>query len=137
MAAPDKAKKESVEDLMKELNTSLNGLTSDEVAKRLKQYGYNEIEEKKESPVIRFLKKFWGLVPWMLEVTIVLTYILHKFLDMYIILALLLLNSIISYVQEYKAGNAVEMLKKKLTVNARVLRDGQWKVVPARELVPG
>ncbi|MGC9174693.1 MAG: plasma-membrane proton-efflux P-type ATPase [Thermoprotei archaeon] len=137
MATPDKAKKVPVEDLMKELNTSLSGLSSEEAAKRLKQYGYNEIEEKKENPVIRFARKFWGLTPWMLEVTIVLTYVLHKFLDMYIITALLLLNSIISYVQEYKAGNAVEMLKKKLTVNARVLRDGKWQVVPARELVPG
>ncbi|MFP3220644.1 MAG: HAD-IC family P-type ATPase, partial [Candidatus Marsarchaeota archaeon] len=137
MASTDAIKKKSATEVMKELNTSPSGLTSEEVAKRLKEYGYNEIEEKKENPVLRFLKKFWGLVPWMLEVTVVLTYVLHKFLTMYIILALLVLNSIISYVQEYKAGNAVEMLKNKLTVNARVLRDGKWQTVPARELVPG
>jgi len=137
MASADAIKKKSATEVMKELNTSPSGLTSEEVAKRLKEYGYNEIEEKKENPVLRFLKKFWGLVPWMLEVTVVLTYVLHKFLTMYIILALLVLNSIISYVQEYKAGNAVEMLKNKLTVNARVLRDGKWQTVPAGELVPG
>ncbi|MGC8673623.1 MAG: plasma-membrane proton-efflux P-type ATPase [Thermoprotei archaeon] len=137
MASTGTVKKQSVEDVMKELKTSPSGLTTEDASKRIKEYGYNEIEEKKENPVLKFAKKFWGLVPWMLEVTIVLTYVLHKFLDMYIILALLLLNSIISYVQEYKAGNAVEVLKKRLTVNARVLRDGKWKVLPAREIVPG
>jgi len=133
----EKAKKATAEDMMKELGAKAEGLSSEEVEERIKKYGYNEVEEKRENPVLRFLSKFWGLTPWMLEVTVVLTYVLHKFLTMYIILGLLLMNSIISYVQEYKAGNAVEMLKKRLTVNARVLRDGKWQSVPARELVPG
>ncbi|MUM65519.1 plasma-membrane proton-efflux P-type ATPase [Acidianus infernus] len=129
--------KMSIEETLTQLNTSLKGLTEKEAEERIKKYGYNEVKEKKESPVVKFLKKFWAPVPWMLEVTIVITYILGKYLDMYIILFLLVFNSIVSFIQERRAENAVELLKQKLNVKARVLRDGQWKVVPARLLVPG
>lgn len=60
-----------------ELNTSLNGLSETEAQERLKKYGYNEVRKKKENPLLKFLKKFWAPVPWMLEVTI----ILGKYLD--------------------------------------------------------
>ncbi|MFP3164669.1 MAG: plasma-membrane proton-efflux P-type ATPase [Acidianus sp.] len=129
--------KMSIEETLTQLNTSLKGLTEKEAEERIKKYGYNEVKEKKESPVVKFLKKFWAPVPWMLEVTIVITYILGKYLDMYIILFLLVFNSIVSFIQERRAENAVELLKQKLNVKARVLRDGQWKVIPARLLVPG
>ncbi|BDC18054.1 plasma-membrane proton-efflux P-type ATPase [Acidianus sp. HS-5] len=129
--------KMSIEETLTQLNTSLKGLTEKEAEERIKKYGYNEVKEKKENPVIKFLKKFWAPVPWMLEVTIVITYILGKYLDMYIILFLLVFNSIVSFVQEKRAENAVELLKQKLNVKARVLRDGKWEVLPARLLVPG
>jgi H+-transporting ATPase len=129
--------KMSIEETLTQLNTSLKGLTEKEAEERIKKYGYNEVKEKKESPIVKFLKKFWAPVPWMLEVTIVITYILGKYLDMYIITFLLVFNSIVSFIQERRAENAVELLKQKLNVKARVLRDGQWKVIPARLLVPG
>ncbi|MQL55909.1 plasma-membrane proton-efflux P-type ATPase [Acidianus ambivalens] len=129
--------KMSIEETLTQLNTSLKGLTEKEAEERIKKYGYNEVKEKKESPIIKFLKKFWAPVPWMLEITIVITYILGKYLDMYIILFLLVFNSIVSFIQERRAENAVELLKQKLNVKARVLRDDQWKVIPARLLVPG
>jgi len=129
--------KASIEDILKELSTSKNGLSEEEAKNRLQTYGYNEIKEKKESPVIKFLKKFWAPVPWMLEAAIVLTYILGKYLDMYIIAFLLVFNAIVSFVQENRAENAVELLKQKLNVKARVLRNGKWEVIPARYLVPG
>lgn len=113
------------------------GLESNEVERRIKQYGYNEVPEKKASPLIRFVKKFWGLTAWMLEVMIILSWILQKYSDLYIITALLFLNSALGFAEEQKASSAVETLKKKLQVNARVLRDGAWKMLPARELVPG
>ncbi len=113
------------------------GLSERECASRQKRYGYNEVSEKKRSPVIKFLEKFWGLTPWMLELTIALSWMLGKYIDMYVVGALLLLNAILGFSQERKASNAVEMLKKKLHINARVLRDSKWKIVPSKELVPG
>jgi len=83
------------------------------------------------------LKRFWGLTPWMLEITIVFSYIIHKMLDVYIIAGLLVLNAIIGYTQEEKASKAVELLKKSLQINSKVLRDGKWTTVKARYLVPG
>ncbi len=99
--------------------------------------GYNEVPEKKANPLVRFAKKFWGLTAWMLEVIIVLSWILQRYPDLYIVTGLLVFNSILGFAEEQRASNAVEALKERLQVNARVLRDGSWKTVPARELVPG
>jgi len=113
------------------------GLKRAEVESRLKQHGYNEVPERKINPLVRFAKRFWGVTAWMLEIIIILSWILGKYSDLHIVTALLFLNSIIGFAEEQKASSAVEALKKKLEVNARVLRDGMWKIVPARELVPG
>lgn len=113
------------------------GLNQSEADARLKQFGYNEVPDKKTNPVLRFVKKFWGITAWMLELIIILSWFLHKHSDAYIVSGLLLFNAIIGFVQEYNAANAVEALKKKLQVNVKVLRDTVWKTLPARELVPG
>lgn len=126
------------ENVVRSLQSNLNhGLESIEVRNRLKQHGYNEVHEKKANPVIRFGKKFWGLTAWMLEVIIILSWVLQRYSDLYIVTGLFVFNSILGFVEEQKASSAVEALKQKLQVNARVLRDGLWKTVPARELVPG
>jgi len=117
--------------------TEGKGLSAEEVNKKLQEFCYNEVEEKKSNPVREFLKRFWGLTPWMLEITIVFSYIIHKMLDVYIIAGLLALNAIIGYTQEEKASKAVELLKKSLQINSKVLRDGKWTTVKARYLVPG
>lgn len=114
-----------------------NGLTTTEARERLIQYGYNEIVEEKTSPVVRFIRKFWGITPWMLEVTIALEWLLGKYFEAYIIVGLLVFNAILGFFQEEKANSALELLKQKLKINARVKRDGNWCTVPARELVPG
>lgn len=113
------------------------GLSEGEAQKRASKFGFNEIPEKKESSIIKFLKKFWGVTAWMLELTMLVSFILGKYLDLYIIGALLLFNSILSFLQEEKASSVINSLKKNLQVEARVLRDGKWNIVPARELVPG
>ncbi len=113
------------------------GLLEEEVQKRRSKFGFNEIPEKKESSAIKFLKKFWGLTAWMLELTMLVSLILGKYLDLYIIGALLLFNSILSFLQEEKASSIISSLKKNLQVEARVLREEKWNIVPARELVPG
>ena len=115
----------------------LRGLTSSEADRRFKTFGPNEVVEKKGSPVRMFLKRFWGLTAWMLELIIVLSWILHKRPDVYIVTGLLVMNAVIGFWEEQKAGRVVEDLKSKLLVKARILRDGAWTVVASRELVPG
>ncbi|MGQ9552436.1 MAG: HAD-IC family P-type ATPase, partial [Candidatus Bathycorpusculaceae bacterium] len=126
------------EEVVKSVQSDLTmGLKSVEVESRLKQYGYNEVLERKTNPFVMFAGKFWGLTSWMLEIIIILSWILQRYADLYIVVGLLFFNSILSFVEEQKASSAVEALKRELQVNARVLRDGAWKTVPSRELVPG
>ncbi|QSZ28405.1 plasma-membrane proton-efflux P-type ATPase [Aceticella autotrophica] len=128
----------TIDEVIDRLKSDINnGLTKEEIEKRLKIYGYNEVPEKRENPYLKFAKKFWGLTAWMLEVVIILSYMLHKYLDMYIIAALLIFNAIIGFFQEERASKAVDTLKQKLMINARTLRDGKWIMIPAKQLVPG
>lgn len=113
------------------------GLSSEEVREKHLQYGYNQVPEKKQNLILRFARKFWGITPWMLEIAILMTFVLGRYSDSLMILFLLIFNSILGFVQEERANTALEFLKKKLNVNARVRRDGRWSLVPARELVPG
>jgi len=128
----------SINEVISYLKTDLKkGLTKEEVEKRIKIYGFNEVIEVKKNPFLKFAKKFWGLTAWMLEAVIVLSFILKKYLDMYIVFGLLVFNAVIGFFQEQKAENAVKTLKEKLQINAKVLRDGTWQLVKAKELVPG
>ncbi|NLR60486.1 plasma-membrane proton-efflux P-type ATPase [Chitinophaga polysaccharea] len=114
-----------------------SGLPQREAESRLRQYGYNEVPEKKTYPLVEFLSKFWGLSAWMLELIIILSWILHKASDAYIVAGLLVFNAIIGFLQEQHAANAVDALKKNLQVMVRVIRDGTWQTFPARQIVPG
>ena len=134
----DEAKKLSVEEVLKRLKVDKSkGLSSEEAKRRLSVVGPNEIPEKKVHPVIKFLSYFWGPIPWMIEAAAILSAIIHHWADFYIILALLIINGVVGFWQEHKAENIIEYLKKRLSLTARVLRDGKWVVIPARELVPG
>ena len=113
------------------------GLTQAVVDNRRKENGYNEVAEKKGHPVLEFLKKFWGISAWMLELIMVLSAILGKYSDLVVVSALLVTNAVLSFMQEHRAAGVVEALRKRLQVNARVRRDSIWQVIPARELVPG
>jgi len=113
------------------------GLNKADVQDRLRRFGPNEVPEEKAHPLRIFLKKFWGLTAWMLEFIIVLSWILHRYADIYIVGGLLVVNAIIGFLEERKASRAVDELKTKLQVQARTLRDGNWTLVPARELAPG
>lgn len=120
-----------------ESSISSSGLSSREAAQRLAQYGPNVIAEEKQHPLILFLKKFWAPVPWMLEVTILLELYLGKDVEAIVIAFLLVFNAILSYFQENRAQNALALLRGRLTVQSRVLRDGRWQLIPAQDLVPG
>ncbi|MFZ0565046.1 MAG: plasma-membrane proton-efflux P-type ATPase [Chlamydiales bacterium] len=113
------------------------GLTSSEAEKILQEVGENQIEEKKKSLFLHLLSFFWGPIPWMIEVAAVLSLVLQRWPDFAVIAALLLINGAIGFFQEYKANNAIEALKQKLALQARVLRDGKWQDIEAIKLVPG
>ena len=113
------------------------GLNQPEVEKLFKEFGYNEVLIKRTHPILLFFKKFWGPTSWMLELIIILSWFLDKHTDAYIVLGLLIFNTIIGFVQEYNAATVVDALKKKLQVNVKLLRNGEWKTLAARELVPG
>jgi H+-transporting ATPase len=121
----------------KRLTSSPDGLTQAEAAKRLTQYGPNEIEEKKTNPLLKFLSYFWGPIPWMIEAAVILSGVVRHWPDFFIIFLLLLANAVVGFWEEREAGNAIAALKAKLAIKARVLRDGKWVNPPARELVPG
>lgn len=112
------------------------GLSSAEAQEKLKQYGFNEVPEAKPNQVLQFAKKFWGLSAWMLEIIIALSLFLQRYADVYIVAGLLVLNAVLGFVEEQRASGAVESLKERLHVSARALRDGNWRVIPAKELVP-
>src|SRR5664280_2718532 len=124
-------------ELQAKLGTSPDGLAQAEAAKRLVQYGPNEIEEKKDNPFLKFLTYLWGPIPWMIEAAVVLSALAQHWPDFGIILVLLLANAVVGFWEEHQAGNAIAALKAKLAVEARVRRDGKWVTPPARELVPG
>jgi H+-transporting ATPase len=113
------------------------GLSREEARKRLGQYGPNELREKKVNPLLKFLGYFWGPIPWMIEVAVILSALARHWPDFFIILVLLLVNSVIGFWEEYQAGSTIAALKARLALKARVRRDGEWMDVEARELVPG
>ncbi len=113
------------------------GLSSVEVVARRKEHGYNEVAETKGHPVLKFLGKFWGISAWMLELIMVLSAVLRKYSDLVVVGALLVINAMLSFMQESRAAGVVTALRKRLQVNARVRRESSWQVIPARELVPG
>ncbi len=128
----------SAEECIKKLEVDPNkGLSSQEVEGRLQKYGHNALEEKKFSIWKKILEFFWGPIPWMIEVAAILSGALKNWPDFIVIMAMLIINAALGFFQEYKAGNAMEALKKKLALLARVLRDGKWQMVEAKTLVPG
>ncbi len=124
-------------DLLKKLGSTNDGLTQAEAKKRLDQYGPNEIEEKKTNMFLKFLSYFWGPIPWMIEIAVILSAVAKHWPDFFIILVLLAANAVVGFWEEREAGNAIAALKAKLAVKARVLRDGKWVTPASRELVPG
>ena len=97
--------------ILASLSSSKNGLTTSNAAERLEKFGPNEIPEKKKSPLINFLKNFWGPIPWMIEAAVIMSLIDQQWDDFWIIFALLMLNAVIRFWEEHKADNAIELLK--------------------------
>jgi H+-transporting ATPase len=114
-----------------------SGLSRDDVRLRLRECGFNEIEEKEEPLWHRIFRRFWGPIPWMIEAAAVLSGVVEKWDDFFIILVMLLVNAGLDFIQEHRALNALKSLKQRLTKEVTVRRNGTFQRIPARELVPG
>jgi magnesium-transporting ATPase (P-type) len=106
------------------------GLTSVAAAERLRRYGPNAVVEEHARPWRTFLAKLWAPFPCMLELTILLELLLGKTIEAGVI-TVLLFNAVLSFVQENRAQNALALLRQRLAILARVLRDGCWQKLPA------
>jgi H+-transporting ATPase len=131
------ADEKPLEALLVSLAASTDGLTAAEAAARLTRHGPNEIAEKRTHPLLKLLSYFWGPIPWMIEVAAGLAAVVGDDTDLAIILTLLLFNAGVGFHQEHEAEGAIAQLKKGLARKARVRRDGAWRLVDARDVVPG
>jgi H+-transporting ATPase len=127
----------SLEDTFSLLQTSANGLSEAEAEDRVKRFGENKIEEEKRSPFSEFFSRYWGPMPWLLELAMALSFVLQHYLEVVIIFVLLTINVIIGFLHSRSSQRALEFLKKSLAIKARVMRDGKWVEKDAREIVPG
>lgn len=130
-------KEMSIQDIFSAVSSSNEGISSIEAKNRLDKFGFNEISEIKVNPFKKLLRYFWGPIPWMIEAAAIISAIISHWGDFSIILGLLILNAVVGFWQEHKAGNAIEVLKKKLALKSKVLRDGIWNEIPAKEIVVG
>jgi Ca2+-transporting ATPase len=128
----------NIKEIFKELETSEIGLTSEQAKKRLSEVGLNEIsEQKKQSRILMFIKEFNSPLIYILFVAMIISFIFEHLIDAYVILAVVLINATIGFVQERKAERAIDALKKLIVSYAKVYRDGEIIKIPSQNLVPG
>ena len=113
------------------------GLSTDDVLKRRKKYGLNQMSEDNENLIVKFIMFFVGPIQFVMEAAAILAAGLSDWVDFGVICALLLLNASVGFIQEYQAGSIVDELKKTLANSAIVIRNGQLVEIPANEIVPG
>lgn len=126
------------EELMRALKASEKGLSEEEVKRRLQEFGPNELVERKGiTPFQIFLGQFKDVFVIMLLIAVGFSVLIGEIIDASTIGAIVVLNSIVGFVQEYRSEKAMEAMKKLTAPKARVLRDGKEMLIPAREVVPG
>ncbi|CAO3632729.1 unnamed protein product [Cunninghamella echinulata] len=133
---------EHKEDIPPELEALLHtdtttGLSSQEIAERTAQFGPNELPERKTNPLIKFLMYFTGPISYLIEISCIIAAVVGDWIDFGIILALLLINAVIGYIEEAKAESALDALRQTLALKTRAFRDGQLVEIEVRDLVPG
>lgn len=114
-----------------------SGLTSQEVADRTEQFGLNELPEHKTNPLLKFLLYFTGPIAYLIEISCIIAAVVGDWIDFGIILALLLINAIIGFIEEAKAESALDALRQTLALKTRCFRDAKLVEVEVKALVPG
>ncbi len=129
---------EPVEKVLKKLSSGISGLSHKEAKARLQDFGPNEIPEKKaKNPVLIFLKQFHSILIYILIAAAAISFFIGHAVDVYVILAVILINAIIGFIQENKAERSIQALKRMIVPYAKVFRGGKLLQVHAKELVPG
>ena len=129
---------EHIEDIFKRLNTGKEGLTTNEAEKRLQQYGPNELQaKKKKTPFMMLLDQFKDFMIIILIAAAFIAGIIGEMTDTFVIIAIVIANAIIGFIQEYRAEKAMEALKKMASSAATVIREGTSKKISSSEIVPG
>ena len=124
--------------VLEELHTTENGISESEAQSRLQASGYNELKEKKKiSPLTLFIEQFKNFLVFILIAAAVISYFIGNLVDTILITAIIILNALFGFFQEFKAEKTLESLKKLSAPQAKVIRDGEEKLIVARELVPG
>ncbi|QQG38533.1 MAG: calcium-translocating P-type ATPase, SERCA-type [Candidatus Woesearchaeota archaeon] len=130
--------KEKKEAVLKELNTTLNGLSKKEASERLEKYGANKLKETYKISILKtFLNQFKSFLVIILIIAAVISALIGEFIDGSIILAIVILNAILGLIQEYKAEKSIQALKKLEAAKARVIRGDIETEILAENLVPG
>jgi len=128
----------SEKEVFEELQTSEKGLSQAEAETRLAKYGPNTIvEADKIHPLQIFARQFKSPLVWILIAAMIISFVVKEYTDFYVILAIVILNAILGFFQEYKAEEAIAALKKLISLKAIVIRSGMQKEIPASQLVPG
>ncbi|KAK3816891.1 MAG: H(+)-ATPase [Linnemannia elongata] len=115
----------------------MQGLSDDEVQKRLEDFGPNELKENKKNPFLKFLGYFTGAIAYLIEVACIISAVVGDWLDFGIILALLLVNASIGFIEEAKAESALDALRQTLALKTRCWRNGHLVELDTSALVPG
>ena len=128
----------NTEEVLRQFNTTKEGLTDKEAKERLKQYGYNELTQKKQKPILIMLKEQLTDVMVLILITAALISIfLGEYTEAIVIGIIVLLDAFIGIIQEKKASDAINALKNMSSPTARVLREFEESIIPTKELVPG
>ncbi len=128
----------STEYVLKEFNSRIEGLSEEESKRKKQKHGSNELPEKsKASFIILFLKQFNSLMIYVLIASATISFFLGRLIDAYVILAVVLINVLLGFFQEYKAEQTINSLKKMIIQQAKVYRNGELILIPSNKLVPG
>jgi len=129
---------QEVTQVFKDLGSSEKGLPSAEARKRLETFGKNKIGVEKKAPILKLIwNQFNDPLIWVLLLAAGLSFAISHYLDVIVILALLLIDAILGFVQEYKAEKAILLMRQLRQYQARVIRDGKDVLVDSDDLVPG
>jgi magnesium-transporting ATPase (P-type) len=129
---------EDVSQVMKELGTSEQGLNDDQVKERYERFGPNHLPEPpRQSPIMRLLRQFHNVLIYVLLISAIITGTMGHVIDTVVILAVVIANAVIGFIQEGKAERAMDAIGKMLAPEAIVLRNGEKHSIRAEELVPG
>jgi len=128
----------SPEDVLKHFSSTREGLDEEEARRRLARYGPNEIRRRHEiSPLKIFLSQFSSFIVYILVAAVFISFMLHEYIDGTVIIAILIVNALLGFFQEYRAEKAIESLKKMADLKATGIREGRKMRIDSNEVVPG